>query len=168
VRYFSCQFVFSLALLIAWPLLGSHGQAQAGYVTGGMGTSVGAGSAPEDRLLGDTFSGEAGLGLGCSEECADPDQSNENHDDSAVLPFCPFLVLDSPPAPSPGGGGAGAGPGSGSGPSVQQLGVLSSPEVPRSTLVAQLFIENAVCPPPPHISGLFRPPRLLRAPIAFC
>lgn len=88
---------------------------------------------------------------------------NNLHDGAEDREPVPDQRDDSPsknaPQPNSSRGGDRAGTQSGHSFSMQQVGIISHIEVPRSTVIARLFVKNAVKPTAPDYAGLFRPPR---------
>jgi hypothetical protein len=151
------RFLLPVTLLVAAPLLGVGGRAQAGYLAP---TSL------ADQPRGDSFLAGApqtepdDMGAAASTDTGITPNSdpNENKDERTLLRSLP--APGSPFGASSGGAGA---PPPSNGPGAQggQAPALTArPPADAPALVGALFLEAAQRRPPPFPSRLFRPPRL--------
>lgn len=152
------RFLFPLAVLVATPLLGVGGRAQAGYTS-----PVSLGFLPHaDSLLGAAPAADPSpIGLAASEDFGSMTESRPEDGPTGLEP----LDLPQPGrgmlALSPSGAGSQPSPGApGAGGPNQVPAATSRPAADAPVLVGVLFLETVSRRPPPFPPRFFRPPRL--------
>ena len=151
------RFLLPVTLLVAAPLLGVGGRAQAGYLTP---TSLADRPQAGSFLSGAPQADSDDMGAAASTDMGVTPNSdpNENKDERTLLRSLPAPVSQY----SASSGGAGAPPSNG--PDTRGGGqppaLTAPPPTEAPDLVGALFLQAAQHRPPPFPSRLFRPPRL--------
>ncbi|HEV3261627.1 MAG TPA: hypothetical protein VG013_32555 [Gemmataceae bacterium] len=153
--------VFSLALLVAWPLLGNGSKAQAGPISSIEDLD---GSAVAPLIDAQPSRNESSSDVGLASPSLQPTDYDKLPDAPADLTrlaqLRQFLVDVGLQSLRTTGAAGGTGTGSVNTQGGRQDSLLSRPEVPRAHLVIFLFLDNLVHLPTPFLSTLFRPPRV--------
>jgi hypothetical protein len=155
VRTVISRILLPLTVLVAAPLLGWGGRAQAGYMT-----PVSAVATTHSDCLADCAP-QTGMD-GMSAASADSDSGDSQLLERQSLKATPpgsLALLTTFGAPSTGAGAPPAPNGPGAGGVNSQTTVAARPQVDPPTLVGVLFLEEATRRLPPFPSRLFRPPR---------
>ena len=147
MRSLATKIGLSLAMLLAWPLLGGGSQAQASFLVPLAGYS-GVESGMTD-----------GAGFGEADATQDADQRNRADALARVAGIHPLLLAGLVPS---GAGAAGAsGAPSGASSVLQAVAVFSQVNLSPLPVVRWLYFEDVHYRPPPFSSRLFRPPRVV-------
>jgi hypothetical protein len=146
------QFGLSVALVVAWPLLGGT-RAKAGYITApALAQNLTAYPRGEgfDRL-------PAAASFGAGEATSEEGNPEKNRDGSSYEHQ--LAMLNPNFLSNTGGGVAGSAASGTAGPSTSQASLTNQHELPRPELAGWLAGEDSHHYYPPPVFGLFRPPR---------
>jgi hypothetical protein len=155
VRSVTSRILLPLTFLVAAPLLGWSGRAQAGYVTP---VSAVAATHSDSLADGGPQMGMDGMGASSADSNSGDPQLLERQSLKTTAPGS-LAFLTTFGTPSTGAGAPPAPNGPGAGGVNSQTTVAARPQVDPPTLVGVLFLEEVTRRLPPFPSRLFRPPR---------
>jgi hypothetical protein len=155
VRTVTSRILLPLTILVAAPLLGWGGRAQAGYVAP---ASLLVSTAADYLSNGAPQADLDGMGAAPADSEAS-DSRLLDHQGPVPLPCGSLSLMTTSCAPTTGAGGQPAPNGPGAGGVNSQTTLASRSQIDPPTLVGILFLDEVLHRLPPFPSRLFRPPR---------
>jgi hypothetical protein len=156
VRTVSIRILLPLTILVAAPMLGWGGRAQAGYMTP---ASVVASTNSNSLSDGAPQADLDGMGASAAAASDGSDSRLLDRQGPMTLPIGAVSLLITSGTTSTGAGGQPVPYGPGVGNPNTQTTVAARPQIDLPTLVGVLFLEESLDRLPPFPSRLFRPPR---------